>query len=540
MSRTTAASAPASPPTRTPGRLLGSATFIMVGNLASRVLGLVREQVIAGFYGVGLEASAFSAAARVPSMLYDLLIGGMLSAAVVPVLSAYAADPERRAELWRVVSVFLTMVTLVTGLASVAVFALAAPLAGALAQGFGADGTALVATYLRVIAPSIMLFGVTGAVIGVLYAREQFGPPSVAIAVYNLGLITSVLMFHDRLGGLALPLGITLGSLLQLCVLWPGLRGGHVRPRLEAGHPALRRILTLYAPIGAGLAVSQLQVIADTRFSSAAGEAALASMRYATTLRELPHGLISVAISLAILPALAAAHARREAQTYDRTLARGLRLVLALIVPATVGLAVLADPVVGLVFQRRLFGDEARQLVTAALYAYLIGLPFIGIDWPLNYAFYARQNTRVPALIGVVSVGVYLVFAVALGPALNLARLPQRWVFLGLVLADSLKHVAHAGVMLVLARRLIGREALAGVGRTALATTAAAAVMGAAVLGLDRWLAGAVGHDTLAWGLRAAAGAAVGAAVYLPLAARLDVGEIGWLAGVVRARVARR
>lgn len=531
---------PAPAQRQTPGRLLGSATFIMVGNLASRVLGLVREQVIAGYFGIGLEASAFSAAARVPSMIYDLLIGGMLSAAVVPVLSAYAADPERRAELWRVVSVFLTMVALVTGTASLVVYALATPLAGLLAQGLGADGTAVVATYLRVIAPSIMLFGVTGGVIGVLYARERFGPPSVAIAVYNLGLITSVLVSHDRLGGLSLPLGITLGSLLQLGVLWPGLRGGRIRPRFEVGHPALRRILTLYAPIGAGLAVSQLQVIADTRFASAAGEAALASMRYATTLRELPHGLISVAISLAILPALAAAHARREGQTYDRTLARGLRLVLALIVPASVGLAVLADPVVGLVFQRRLFGDEARQLVTAALYVYLIGLPFIGIDWPLNYAFYARQNTRVPALIGVVSVGVYLVFAYVAGPALNLARLPGRWVFLGLVLADSLKHIAHAGIMLLLVRRLIGRDALAGVGRAALATSVAAVVMGAAVWTMDRWLAGTVGQGTLAWGIRAAAGAMVGAAVYLPLAARLDVDEVGWLLSIVRDRITGR
>lgn len=517
------------------GRLLGSASLVAGGNIASRLLGLVREQVIAGYFAVGLEASAFSAAARVPTMIYDLLIGGMLSAALVPVLSSYAAN--RRDEFWRVVSVLLTVVALGMGLMTLAVYALAGPLARFLAPNFEPEGIALVADYLRVISPAVLVFGLAGTLTGVLYARERFGPPALAMTVYNLGMIVSVVLWHDSLGGYALPLGVTLGSLFQLGALVPGLRGGRIRPRVDLRHPALHRILVLYAPIGAGLVISQLQVVADTRFASAAGDDALAVMRYATTLVQFPHGLVSVAISLAILPALAAAHARRETQTFERTLARGVRTVLALTLPAAVGLAVLAEPVVGLVFQHGAFGGAARMLVSGALLLYLVGLPFVAVDWPLNYAFYARQNTLIPALVGVFSVGVYLVVAYCLGPSLNLAGLPPDRVYLGLVLADSCKHMSHALVMLVLVHRLIGPANLSGAGRTTLAAGAAALVMGAVVWGVDQALGARLGGGTLPWAIRVAAGCAIGAAVYLPLAAWLKVDEIAWVLGVVRERV---
>jgi len=521
--------------------LLGAASLLAIGNIASRVLGLAREQVIAGTYAVGLEADAFSAVDRVPAMIYDLLIGGMLSSALVPVLSAYAST--RRDEFWRVVSTLLTLAALVTGLAAAVVMALAGPLARLLVPGDGAGDLALmalVASYLRVVAPAVLLFGVAGMMTGVLYARGMFGPAAAAAAVYNLGLIVSVLALHDRLGGYALPLGVALGAVLQVAVLLPGLRGGRLRPSLDWRHPALRRILLLYLPIGAGLLVSNFQVAADTRFASEAGEGALSTMRYATRLIQFPHGLVSVAISLAILPALSAAHARRESRTYRRTLARGLRMVLALTLPAAVGLAALADPVVGLVFQRWAFTGVERTLVTLAVYGYVVGLPFVAIDWPLNYAFYARQNTLVPALVGLLSVAAYMAAAVALGPALNVLALPADRLYLGLVVADSVKHACHALVMVALVARVVGRGGLAGVGRTTLLAGSSALAMGGAVWGVDRAMAGVVGEGTLAWAARVGVGGALGLAIYLPLAARLRVEEIGWLANLVRARLAGR
>ena len=200
-------------------------------------------------------------------------------------------------------------------------------------------------------------------------------------------------------------------------------------------------------PIALGLVVSNLQIAIDRRLASSTGENSIAWMANATTLVQLPHGLVAVAISLAVLPTLSRFSARGDEDSFRSTLGQGLRLVLALIVPATVGLLVLGQPIISLLFQHGKFTAHDTFWVSWALRYYLLGLIFAGIDWPLNYAFYARQDTLTPALVGVLSVIVYLVVALSLLGPLGM---------LGLVLADSAKHFCHAGAMLILTRRRFG------------------------------------------------------------------------------------
>jgi putative peptidoglycan lipid II flippase len=519
-------------------RLFGAASVLALGNVGSRLLGLVREQVIAGLFGTSLEASAVRAALRVPTMIYDLLIGGMLSAAFVPVLAAYAT--RRRAEFWRAVSVLVSTAAVVTGVLAVLVWWCAVPIAHLLAGDFPAEGVAIVARSLRWLSVAVLAFGIAGTVTGALYALERFTRPAAAGALYNAALIVVLLALHDRVGVYALPMGVAAGACVQVLLLAPGVRDGRIRPVFDFRDPVVRRVLILYAPVAVGLVVTQLQILVDTRLASRAGESALAAMSTATNLIQFPHGLVSVAISIAILPTLAATHARSEAQTFSRTLARGVRTVVALTLPAAVGLGVLGHPIVGAVFQHGAFDDASRRLVVLALAVYLLGLPFAAIDWPLNYAFYARQNTLVPALVGVLSVGVYLAVALAVGPTFNLLRFGAGTVFVGLVLADSAKQAAHALAMLVLTRRAVGPGALEGTARTILTAGIAAAAMGVVVWSADCLLAVALGAGTTAWVVRVAVGAAIGVAVYLPLAARLGVGEIAWLRDVLRGRLARR
>lgn len=515
--------------------LLGAASLIALGHMASRLLGIVRERVIAGYFGTSLEASAFGAAARVPTMVYDLLIGGMLSAALVPVLASYVAT--RRAEFWRALSVLLSLVAAVTGIIGIGIYLFAPQMARLLGGDFPEEGVLIVEQSLRYLAPSVVAFGLAGTITGALYALERFTLPAAAGAVYNAVMIGTVVLFQDRLGVYALPLGVTAGAIGQVVLLAPGLRGGHIRPRIDLHHPAVRRVLVLYAPIGLGLLVAQAQVWIDTRLASQAGDAALSVMRYGTQLIQFPHGFVAVAVSIAILPTLSASHALSEPVRFSRTLSRGIRLILALTLPAAVGLAVLARPVVAAVYQHGEFGISSRDAVVVALIFYLLGLPFAAIDWPLNYASYARQDTLTPALVGILSVLVYLVVAVSLGPTSNLLALPATSLFVGLVVADSAKHATHASVMLVLTRRRVGPSALKGARRTLVASGAAALVMGAVVFYLDRFLVVRVPDDTLGWIARAGLGALVGAAVYLPVASRLGVGEIRWLLDVVRRRL---
>ena len=258
-------------------------------------------------------------------------------------------------------------------------------------------------------------------------------------------------------------------------------------------------------------------------------------MRYATTLVQFPLGLIAVALSVAILPRMSAQHARGDAAAFAQTLSRGMRGVAVLILPAAVGLIVLADPLVGLVFQRGAFTPVDRTSVAAALTLYGVGLAFAGLDWPLNYSFYARHDTRRPALVGVVAITGWFVAALVL-PAAIAGRWGAASGFLGLVLADSLKHALHAAIMLVLVARATARAGLAGLRRTVGGAVFAALGMGLAVAVIDARLAAWLGDNTTGWALRVAVGLAAGIPLYATLAHRLGVAEIGWALRLVRSR----
>jgi putative peptidoglycan lipid II flippase len=292
----------------------------------------------------------------------------------------------------------------------------------------------------------------------------------------------------------------------------------------------------LYLPVAGGLVVSLVQGLAEPGMASEWGDGALAWMRYATTLIQFPHGLIAVAVSAAILPRLSSQFSLNEHHDFALTLGRGVAGVLVLILPAAVGLAVLSEPLVGLVFQRGAFTDLDRVAVSAAVWGYAIGLPLAGIDWPLNYGFYARQDTRVPATIGVVAVAAWFVAANVL-PRLVSGRLGSEAGYLGLVLADSVKHAVHASIMLVLVARVTSGLALRGLARTAVAASLAAIVMGLAVALADFVLEGFLHDGTLAWAVRAAVGVMLGAAVYPLLARRLGLTQIDWAAGEVKRRL---
>jgi putative peptidoglycan lipid II flippase len=317
--------------------------------------------------------------------------------------------------------------------------------------------------------------------------------------------------------------------LLQLLIQIPDLRDVRFRFRLDLSHPALRRILALYLPIALGLLVSNVQIAIDRRLASSTGESSIAWMDRATTLVQLPHGLVAVAISLAVLPTLSRLSARGDWSGFRQTLGQGLRMVLVLIVPATLGLLVLAQPIVALLFEHGKFTAYDTFWTAWALRCYLVGLVFAAVDWPLNYAFYARQDTLTPALVGILSVAVYLVVALALLEPLG---------FLGLVLADSAKHFSHAATMLVLTWRQFGSLSELRLGQTLLkALLASGAMVGVMALilgGITRF----VGDSGLIAGLvTVVVGGGAGFLAYLTLSTLLRVEEVRLLRELIQRRL---
>ena len=449
-----------SPPQPQPTLALArSASLLSLGAVASRVLGLLREMVITVHFGASGLVSAFTVASSVPTMFYDFLIGGMLSAALVPVLSDYArpgrspTDQSERAtggaarpdpELVRLVGALLSLAALTLAALVLILVVFAPQVARALAGGFDQFDPALLlltTRLLRLIVPVVWFFSMAGLLTAVLYSLQRFSLPALAAAIYNLGIVVAAPLLAPRIGIASLAVGVLAGSMVQFGLMAWDVRRAGLRFSVQWSHPALARIMRLYLPIAAGLIVAQFQVALDRRLASGTGAQSIAWMRYATTLQQMPLGMISVAISLAALPRLSQQFAAGDESGYRNTLAGGLRMVLVLIVPVLLGLWLLAEPTVRILFERGQFTAADTGQVVMALRIYLLGALFAAIDFPLIFAFYARNNTLLPALVGVLSVLAYVVVALALIDGLG---------FLGLVWADTAKQAAHATVMLAI------------------------------------------------------------------------------------------
>jgi len=505
--------------------LARSATLLSIGNIASRVLGLVREMVINSIFGPSGLVSAFTVASFVPTMLYDFLVGGMLSAALVPVLSDYAR-PERRVELVRLAGALISLLG-VTLAGVVLLLQISAPqVAWLLAGGFDdLDPTLLPLTVqmIRLISPAVWFFSMAGLLTAILYSLQRFTFPAIATAVYNLSIVLAAPLLAERMGITSLVVGVLVGSGVQFALMAWDVRRAGLRFTIQWSHPALGRILRLYLPIAAGLVVAQFQVGLDRRLASGTGEQSIAWMRSATTLQQLPLGLISVAISLAALPRLSQHFAAGDEAAYRRTLGQGLRMVVLLIAPALVGLWLLGEPAIRLLFQRGAFAPADTLEVARTLRVYLLGALFAAVDFPLNYAFYARNNTLLPSLVGVLSVGIYAVAAFVLLPGLG---------YLGLVWADTAKQAGHALVMIGLLLWLVGKLE-AGMGRGLLKVLAAAGLMAGTIWAVAGWLNGSGWLNDLL--LLGAAGGS-GLVVYTVVLTLLRLPE----AEMIRARLLRR
>ena len=464
-----------------------AAALISIGNVSSRVLGLVREMVKSYFFGAGGAVSAFDVAAQVPTMLYDLLVGGMLSSALVPVFSDYVR-PERRAELWRLVSLLLSLLTLFLGALTVGIEWAAPAVARVLSGGLAPDYLTQAAQMIRITTPALLFLNVAGLLSGVLYALQRFRRPAFLGAISNATLVIVVtLLGRSRLGVLSLAVGLLAGSLMQVLFQLGDLRDAHLRFISPlAGHPALRTIGALYLPIGLGLIVDQLAVALSFNLASRTGPSGIAWMKYAATIIQFPLGMVVTAISIAILPTLSRYANDAEEARFRATLAQGLRLVLVLVMPAATLMLILAKPVVALLFQRGNFMVADTRAVALALRFNLLGLVFAALDQPLIFAFYARKDTWTPALVGVATTAIYAILALI--PALfGQLTLPL------LILANSIKLTCHALLMLTLFVRKVGDLAPYGLKHTLLLALGASLLM-APFVAAGNWVAQRLGY----------------------------------------------
>ena len=504
-------------------RIAIAAALIALGNIASRFLGLAREAVIAGTFSRGSDVDVFTAASTIPTTLYDLLINGAISAALVPVFSEYAEGDER--EFWHVASIVINLALLVVA-AVTALLIWQAPLAvTVLAGGFQANIREQATTMVRWLLPAVVFMGLSGLITAILYARQRFLLPAFTTSAYNAGIIAGALLLTPVLGPFSLVVGVLIGALLQVALQLPGLRGMAYRPVIDLRHPGVQRILKLYAPVAMGIGFSIAGIVLDRNLASRLPASALSTMRYATTLIQFPLGLVAAAVSFAVLPKLARQASAGHDDAFQRTLAMGIKVVLLLIVPATAGLAALARPAVATLFEHGNFGARDTAAVAQALLLYLPGLPAAALDQMLLFAFYAHKRTLAPNLVQGAAVLIY---------AASALTLLARGMGVGaLIVGNSAQWIGHLLILMVLARGLVrvrGARLIEALLKALLASTVMAAVVW--------WAAGAL-EARVGQAAQLVLAGALGLVAYVGLCALLRVEALDFFIAAVARRLQR-
>jgi putative peptidoglycan lipid II flippase len=511
-------------------RVTRAAVLISIGSIASRALGLVSGMAKARFFGAGGAVSAFDVASQVPTMLYDQLMGGMLSAALVPVFSDYASS-EDKDELWSVLGHVFTIAVLLLSVVVLVLLLTAPSVARILGSDLPPENLAMATAMIRITAPAVLFLNLAGLFSGTLYALQRFRLPAFTGAVYNATMVAVIILFGTGpLGARTLAIGLLAATIAQMLFQLLGLRGVRFRIRSPFPlHPALIQVGQLYLPIGVGLLADQSAVALSFNLASATGPSGIAWMKYAAQLIQFPLGLVVTAVSVAILPTLSRYASDADEPAYRATLAQGLRLVLILVLPAAFGLLVMAEPLVALILQRGAFQPSDTLATAQVLRFSILGLIFAALDTPLIFAFYARKDTWTPALVGMGTTVLYVVMALV--PTMFHA--PILWQ---LVLANSLKLAAHALLMLYLFTRKVGSLKPYKVGRTATIALGASVVMTLPVWGILHWLEPLALGGSLGYLVRIASATSGGILVYLVLLRTLGVEELTLIRLALRLR----
>jgi putative peptidoglycan lipid II flippase len=400
-----------------PPSLAVAASIVALGFLGSRLLGLLRTVAIAHQYGTSPNLDAYFVAFRIPDLVFQLLAGATLGSAFIPTFARVMTGRGDR-EAWKLASSVLNLVLLATLVVAIVGLFLAPVLVPVTAPGLGdetgqhAQLTSLAVDLTRIMLISPVLFAVSGMFMGILNARHHFLAPALAPMFYNAAIIAGALISDDVK---VLAFAVVIGAFLHLVVQIPalGLVGMRWEPITEWRDAAVREVGRLMAPRVIGLAAFQFNFLIATFFASIVSSGAISAVNYAWLIVMTPMGLFGMAISTAVFPRMAEQAAREEGDLRE-TVSKSLRLILYLTIPASVGLMVLAKPLIAFLLRSGAFGSSSTDLVVSALVFYAVALfAHSGIEI-LSRGFYALSDTRTPVMFAVVSMAINLVLSLIL------------------------------------------------------------------------------------------------------------------------------
>jgi len=539
-------------------QIVRAAAIVLFGFLASGVLGIVRTAVFSSTFGASAELDSFYAAQRIPEMLFTLVAGGALGSSFIPVFSRYLSAEDREGG-WKLASAVMTLSATAAAILAI-VLAVLAPfiIPTLLVPGESADYQALTTSLTQFMLITTVIFSISGLLMGILQAHQLFLLPALATSTYNIGMIVGALLFvhilpaqtnlllpslvdrlsdgHDiylnapvhvatilnRGNVYGLALGAVLGAVLHLAIQLPGLPRvkSALRPLFNWRIEGVREVMSLMGPRMLGLAVVQINFAVNIAFASTMEDGSLTALNTAWFLMFFTLGVIAQSVGTAVFPSLSALAAENNMEGFRNRLAGAMRSVLFLAIPATIGLMVLGEPVIAMIFERGEWTRIHSQATAWALAFFALGIAGHGLLEVLSRAFYALSDTWTPVTIGigamVANIILSYVFIQFIGESGNLAR----GAFAGLALANSLTTLIESAVLWWLLRRRIK-----GVNDGYIINGAVRALIASIGMGIAVWLTMNALYDESGAFITAVAGMGVGVVSFFGLALILGIDE---------------
>ncbi len=452
--------------------------FMMMITLVGKLLGLVREQLLAANYSIGVQATAFMTASRIPRTFFDAVFASAISASFIPVFNEYL-EKKGKEEAFRLANIFVTMVGIVTCVMTALGMIFAQPVTWLFADGFLPETAKTCAEFLRILFPTVVFTGLAFSFVGILQSLDEFTIPA-AMSIASNAVIILYYIFFDRYFGIygltvAFLIGWAMQALIQLPALWK--KGYHFRFDFHLKEEGIKKIVLLMLPVMVSTWIQPINIVINTKFASHIHfenypDAAIATIEYANTLYSIIVGVFVLSIANVIFPKMARLTTNNAKEDLGQTVSATIKAMLFLLLPMTFGLMVLSRPVVSLVYERGDFGAFATETTARALFFFSLGMVGFGVQNILSRVFYAKQDGKTPFYSGLVSIAVNILLCFLLAEKMDVGGLALAsaissivsalflWIPLCLeqkallskaMLKDVLKMLVSAGIMVIAA-----------------------------------------------------------------------------------------
>lgn len=511
------------------------ATFIMMSTiLLSRMLGFVREMMVANIFGSSYVTDAFFAAFTIPDLMYYLLVGGALNSGFMPVFNTTKAKGDEEGA-WKAASTFFTVALIFIVIFNIVGIIFAPYLMPLVANGISKNPTtfALAIKLTRIMFTAVSFTVLAGLVAGILNSYKIFSVPSMGPVLYNVGIIIGAALLSKSFGIYGMAFGVILGAIMNFGVMFPSFRkvGKLFKFRLDLDDPLYKKMLLLMGPALIGLSFVQVNLVVNQNIASMLSEGSITTLRYANRIILLPLGIFASSIAVAIFPSLNTFVGQNDMTSYKQVLFKGLKSILFITIPSSIGMIVLNEPIVRLLFKTGKFTEADVKITAYALAFYSLGVVGQSAVQVITRAYYSLQDTMTPVKVGGAMVLMNLILNLLFLKVSNLA-------IGGIALSYTITSLLNFTILyLILAKKLEGLPTTILVSSTAKSLVSSLA-MGVTAYFSAHFVEGIAGNATkLAQLLVTGTGIGVGVLTFGAIAFLLKMEELDFVMNMVKRKI---